>query len=390
MFVNSSTTVMNPIKVVMTSIGRFHFFDLARELQGMGYLERLFTGYPRWKVDDDLRDKTSCFPWLVTPQMALYRFGLQSVGDLLNQPATEMFDRWVGERLPECDVFMGMSQSGLQTIRTAKARGIKTICERGSAHIVTQNEILIEEYARHKVAFQGIPKWVIERELQEYNEADMIKVLSTFAYNSFLEQGVSENRLTVIPLGVDLNLFRPVAKEDNVFRVLYAGAMSLQKGLPYLLQAVSVLKLPDFETVLVGSMQNEVRSAFAAYSGAYRYNGVTPRSKLHWQYSQASVFILPSVQDGFGAVMAQAMACGVPVIATTNTGASDLFTDGVEGFIVPIRDAQAIHERIVYLYENPEVRRQMGEAALKRVQSFGGWNEHAQHTVQLLQKLLAQ
>ena len=75
-------------------------------------------------------------------------------------------------------------------------------------------------------------------------------------------------------------------------------------------------------------------------------------------------------------VQAQAMACGVPVIATENTGAADLFTDGVEGFIVPIRDAGAIREKILALYENPAMREQMGEAALARVRKLGGWDDY--------------
>ena len=73
-------------------------------------------------------------------------------------------------------------------------------------------------------------------------------------------------------------------------------------------------------------------------------------------------------------VQAQAMACGLPVIATTNTGAEDLFTDGVEGFIVPIRDPSAIREKLLYLYENPIIRDRMGQAALERVRTMGGWD----------------
>ena len=100
------------------------------------------------------------------------------------------------------------------------------------------------------------------------------------------------------------------------------------------------------------------------------------RGELHKYYSQASVLVLPSIQEGLALVQAQAMACGVPVIASENTGAADLFTDGVEGFIVPIRDAGAIREKILALYENPAMREQMGEAALARVRKIGGWDDY--------------
>jgi len=100
------------------------------------------------------------------------------------------------------------------------------------------------------------------------------------------------------------------------------------------------------------------------------------RGDLHKHYSQASVLVLPSIQEGLALVQAQAMACGVPVIASENTGAADLFSDGVEGFIVPIRDARAIREKILALYENPAMREQMGEAALARVRKIGGWDDY--------------
>jgi len=90
------------------------------------------------------------------------------------------------------------------------------------------------------------------------------------------------------------------------------------------------------------------------------------------------VLVLPSIQEGLALVQAQAMACGVPVIASENTGAADLFTDGVEGFIVPIRDAGAIREKLLTLYENPSMREEMGAAALARVRKIGGWDDYGE------------
>ncbi|MDB5108516.1 MAG: hypothetical protein JWM69_1457, partial [Candidatus Binatus sp.] len=98
-------------------------------------------------------------------------------------------------------------------------------------------------------------------------------------------------------------------------------------------------------------------------------------------YSQASVLVVPSIQEGLALVQAQAMACGVPVIATENAGAADLFSDGVEGFIVPPRDPRAIREKLQTMIENPSMRDQMGEAALARVRAIGGWEDYGQRAV---------
>ena len=126
----------------------------------------------------------------------------------------------------------------------------------------------------------------------------------------------------------------------------------------------------------------------AKYEGTFRYIGAVPRAELRKHYSQASVLVLPSIQDGFGLVQAQAMACGVPVIATENTGAADLFTDGVEGFIVPIRDARAIREKILALYENPATREEMGEAALAQVRKIGGWDDYGARSAEYYREAL--
>jgi glycosyltransferase involved in cell wall biosynthesis len=100
--------------------------------------------------------------------------------------------------------------------------------------------------------------------------------------------------------------------------------------------------------------------------------------------STSDVLVLPSIEDGFGLVMAEAMACGCPVIASTNTGGDDLYTDGVEGFIVPIRDPQAILDRMQLLTDDPVLTRTMRAAAVKRVQMMGGWSAYGDRWEQLL------
>lgn len=372
------------MKVCIGSVGRFHSFDLARQIERLGYLRRVYTGYPKWKVDGLPRDKVRAFPWLMGPMMLLGRCGLHNVQELLNlnRLTTESFDRWMAARLDPCDVFHCLSSFGLMSHRMAKERyGALTVCDRGSSHIVSQDEILAEEYGLWGLSYRPIDQRIVERELQEYAECDIVFVPSSFAYSTFLGKGVPAEKVVKMPLGVDLKLFKPVQKEDDVFRVIYVGTMSLRKGIPYLLEGLASLNLPNFELWLIGSLYREIRPFMARYEGRYRYFGIIPRTELYKYYSQASVFLLPSVEDGFGLVMAQAMACGLPVIATTNTGAEDLFTDGVEGFIVPIRSQEAIREKVLYLYKHPEIRDEMSRAAMKRVQSLGGWNSYGERVV---------
>ena len=365
------------MRVCIGSGGRFHAFDLARQVNRLGHLTRLYTAYPRWKVDGLPREKVSTFPWFLVPSTGLARLCRTRGWREINWMVIDTFGSWLARRLEACDVLHCLSCYGLRAHRIAKERyGALTVCDRGSSHIACQDEILAEEYSLWKVPYRPIDPRVIERELQEYEECDLIAVPSDFVYRTFIEKGVAREKLRLDPYGVDLTLFRPVPKRDKTFRVIYAGQLSLQKGIPYLLQAVEPLRLPDFELWLIGGVDAEIKPILERYRGSFRSLGIIPRTELFSFYSQGSVFVTASIQEGLALVQAQAMACGLPVIATTNSGAGNVFTDGQEGFIVPIRSPEAIREKILYLYEHPAVRHAMAQAARQRVHRMVGWDEY--------------
>lgn len=353
--------------------GRFHLFDLARQMERLGHLGRLYTGYPRFKVKGLPHQRVGTFPWLMSPYMALGRAGLNSALDRFRYPINASFDMWMASRLEECDVFHCISGTGLRTHQRARERyGALTVCDRGSTHILYQQNLLAEEFDRQATRFPDIDKRLVERELAEYELCDLIFVPSELTYRSFIQYGVPAWKLRKNPYGAELDVFRPIEKADDVFRVIYVGALTIRKRIIYLLQAVAELRLPNFQVWLIGPEAPESRAILARYSKFCRYLGVKDRRELHRYYSQGSVFVMPSIEEGIALVQGQAMACGLPVIATSNTGAEDLFTDGIEGFIVPIRDPEAIREKLLLLYQSSDLREEMSQAALRRVRAMGG------------------
>ena len=366
-----------PMNVCVGSPGRFHTFDLARQLERVGVLKRLYTGYPPWKVDGLPPKRVSTFPWLTLAAHGAGRLGFQSVQRSLNWPLIKTFDSWLSNRLEPCDVFHCLSSFGVASHRVAKARhGALTVCDRGSSHIQFQDEILREEQLSLGMPYRPIDPRVIERELTEYDECDLIFVPSRFVQRSFIDKGVAQEKLRVVPYGVDLKMFRPVHKEDKVFRIIYVGELSVRKGIHYLLEAASRFPAKEVEVWLIGAALPESQALLQPYEGRFRHLDVLPRAELYRYYSQGSVFVIASIEEGLALVQAQAMACGIPIIATTNTGGEDLFSDGVEGFIVPIRNADAIAEKIAQLLRFPNDLEMMGQAARKRVLAIGGWNSY--------------
>jgi len=310
-------------------------------------------------------------PWFAAPYYLAGKLDMQGLQRRLSWPSVQFFDRWVVSNMTACDMFHCFSSFGLLSHRAARARfGAMTVVERGSTHIEVQNELLREEHKRWGAPYKDIDKRVMDKELAEYEECDYITIQSTFAERSFLQKGVCREKLICLPLGMDTRIFSPLPKRDKVFRVCYAGSVSLRKGVLYLLQAIASLDLPNFEFVINGLINDEVKDLVKPYWHKVNYVGVRPFHELNALYSQGSVFVLPTIEDGFAIIITEMMACGVPVITTRHCGAEDVMTDGVEGFFVPIRDPAAIREKILYLYENPGIRESMSHAALRRARAM--------------------
>lgn len=350
------------MRIGIASTTRSHLFDLARQVRRLGEHAHLFTELPRWKVDAELRDAVHCrsplLPW--------------------THRGERDFGRWLDHAVDKIplDILDALDGLGLEAGRKVKQRGGAWLLHRGSAHILTERDLLAEEYRRWQQPLPG--HWfdpsVIERQLEEYAEATGIVVPSRFAHRSFIEQGCDAGKIHLCPYGVDLQMFRQQKRFDRKFRAIFVGAQSIRSGIGYLLDAVRPLvQSGTLELWLVGPAASDARTILARNRDLFLRHGVQPASRLPWYLSQASVLILPSIESGLVLVQAQAMACGTPVIATENTGAEDLFTDGVEGFLVPPRDPAAIRERVEFLMDAPVRFGEMRLRAIDRAHSLGGW-----------------
>jgi glycosyltransferase involved in cell wall biosynthesis len=369
------------MRVVVSSVGGFHHFELAHELERRGALQRLYTGYPRARVRHVSAGRVETFPYVVAPATLLYRWGLPALADRLSWAAHESLDRWVAGRLAPCDVLVANHANGLHSFRVARARGARTVVDCGQAHLDFVRAELQEEHRRWGLRYADYPSRAVARRLAEYEEADLITVPSEFCRRTFAARGLG-GKTVVVPYGVDLATYRPIPRRGGRFGVVYVGTLTLRKGYPYLLQALQTQRPADLDLTFIGGRSADADVVLRRFHGVpLRCLGHVPRAGLARHYSEAGVLVLPSLVEGLALVLAQAMACGLPVIATPNTGAEDLITDGVEGYIVPPRDPGAIRERIMALYDSPARREAMGAAALAKVRALGGWSEYGDRVV---------
>jgi len=379
------------MKVTVSVHGRYHAFELAKGLSERGHLSQLLTTYPRFAVKKvtGVHLPVKSAPLLELRRRIHGRFGWGPKPDLL---IARQFAGFAANNLPESgDLLVGWSSATLEAITPAKARGMKVIIERGSTHISHQTDVLKEAYRSCGLAFDETDPAMVEREVQEYAAADAISVPSAHAARSFTARGIPQDKLLINGLGVDLSRFQtPASRPDNPKpRVIFAGGVGVRKGMPWLLRAMGKLA-GKAELHLFGQVDPSFRQQLSTLlSDDVVVHGPVSAERLAVEYTKADIFCLPSVEEGFGLVVPQAMASGLPVIVSGAVGASDLITPGEQGMIVPPMDDSALAGALRNLVEDKSLRHQMGASAVKRVQAGCSWDDYVSRAVAGYQTLFS-
>ena len=325
-------------------------------------------------------------PWKETIRVALSRSSLsRRLGFGPQGPVDWVYaslDRHVAQHhIKGLDAVYAYEDGAAATFQAAKQQGILCLYDLPIVFYRTSREIQESEAKRFPELASALqaakePAWKIDRKQQEIQLADRIFVPSSFVRNSLLDAGVKPEKISVIPFGAPIDYFQPKPKTDPLFRVLFVGRVGPRKGVHYLLPAWRELKLPDAELLLVGI--NELPDGYLAkYADTLRYVPSVPHASLNEYYSSANVLVLPTLVEGLPLVILEAMACGIPVITTPNAGVSDIITDGVEGFVVPVRDVEALKEKLEWCYKHPLELAEMGKAARRQAEQLT-WNLYRQ------------
>lgn len=293
------------------------------------------------------------------------------------------FDARVAQRLRELQVDAVYAHEGgaLQTFREARKRGFATFYELPSGHWYWERDLMRQEAERNPRLASVIPKLSdSETHLTEKDEelelADLIIVDSEHVRRS-LAGVVLDEKIKVIPYGappVRVRQRRP-GTSDAPLQVLFAGMLHQRKGIGYLLEAMEMLG-KDAELTLVGRRvaANEIVDEACH---RWRWLESLPHERMLEVMLEADVLVLPSLSEGFGLVVTEALSCGLPVIVTPNVGASDLVRDGREGFVVSICSAEAIADRLAILNHDRELLAEMSRRAQHTAAQYS-WEAYRQ------------
>ena len=298
---------------------------------------------------------------------------------------TGLYDKTVSAVMGRPDLFVGWATQALYSARQAKKRGGVFVLDRACPHRDFQESLVERESERLGVAYHAQPQWFRDRQLEEYELAEAILVPSEYTARTFPEP--LRRKLIKAPLLGRSAEPKTVRTDSNsTFTVGVVGGSPLRKGFLYLLKAWQKLALPNAKLLLrSGSFSRYPVLEDLARSIA-NLGFVDYVADISDFYQRCDVFVLPSVDDGFGMALIEAMLNGRACIATSNTGASELVTDGRDGMVVEPADEDQLAAAILRLYENKDLRAEMGRAAAVRAKQIAASGFYDRAIDSLLEK----
>ena len=374
---------MTKLNYILSNAGKFHHFEIGKVLYKKNQLKKIICGYPWFKL------KHENIPKELVASHGLLRIirepiisnpYFRKLDNFLNILNAKNIDRATCnyiDNFNEAEVLIALSQVGLNSGKKMIKNSKIYICERSSSHIVHQNNILLDEYNEYTKKNFTIDGWFVERELEEYENADIILVPSNFVKKTFDEFNI--NKTKVLNFGANIDNFFPdpnIKKSQKYFDILFIGNLSLQKGLHYLIEAFHKFKHPNKRLHIVGShtLDKDFFINKLKHEKIIVY-GHIPQLKLNSIINKCHVFVLPSIQEGFGIVTLQAVAAGCPIIVSENSGASDFVVNNKCGFVVPIRNSNAITDKLQLLTDDKDL---LNELSLNAINHAKGntWSDY--------------
>ena len=382
------------MKLCVASYAFFGWY-IVHEMQALGVPLTYVTNLPPWFWGDINRSRLN-FSAGSCALHYLANVSQFSRESRLPQLSVRYFDNFLGKCINDVDLLHVFSSFGSKSVLKAKSLGSKIVIERGSSHILEQRRILEFEFDRFGVKFPGVENWIIERELQDYENADVLIVQSQFAKETFLARGVSSDKLVSVPLPFNASEFNCDLIHDDSFingatefSVLYSGAISIRKGSHIFVEvAKKFANDRDIKFHLSGFLTPELQQLVYEKSDFVRFLGPTDREQLPRLFSAASVFLLPTVEDGFARVILEVMAMGTPVICTRNCGGADFIESGKDGFVVDIGDVDSIETIIRTLHRDRDYLRYVSDNARQTAINFGSDRDHGERLLKVYESLL--
>jgi glycosyltransferase involved in cell wall biosynthesis len=381
----ATTIVYRPEQAAtLTPISKLLRYDLVKQLK-----RRSVTEFPMSLVQD-----YPLYEWL---RLLVAKFDRDKrPTDLVFNWGNEAYDRWVARHaLSKVKAVYGYETACLHTFRTAKQQGIARIYDVPAPEHDFVENLLSQEHQDYAELNTPYRKYCVARQAErtqkrreEWQLADLVIANSEFTKASYAAAGLDVSKVRVVPYGappINPNALETQPDLQAPVKFLWAGTFSIRKGAHYLLSAWQQLQADSQAQLQVLGAMGLPPSFIQSLPDNIRISGTVPRHELYQQYHQADVLVFPTLCDGFGMVVTEAFAQGLPVITTDRAGAADLIQHGVNGLIVPAGDAQALAETLQWCLTHRSELRSMRQAALETAAQWQ-WSDYRRSLVENLRE----
>ncbi len=319
------------------------------------------------------------------PRTIAARVGFSRLADWLWERSEWKLDRDLARaiRSSDFDAIFGIEHGALAAFRAAREVGKPRLLGFTSPHHSALRAWVHEEYEKFPDLLSPSRKRILEKEPRRYERKDeeaklasFVHTNSEFSKRTLVEGGIDADKIHVVPLGCPepLSVDQIPGAPPETTRIIYAGTASVRKGFHYLIEAWRALA-PEGNTELhcFGKVTVPDRIVQKAPSSV-KFHGSVPQEQLFEAFRTGTVLVLPTLLDGFGMVVSEALAHGLPVVTTPNAGAADLIDEEENGFLVPPRDSEALCDRLNWIVQHPRQVHSMREVALRTAGSWG-WSD---------------
>ena len=331
----------------------------ALALQSMGLLRKYLCARKR-APSGIASERAATLKHYFLPEYAVAKtFRSSYLQEIVRFSCSPIFDNWVCKQLKEGDNLLAGFGYINKSLERAKQNGGLAFLESRNSHPKNFWQIVSDEYRRWGCETPPIPPFHHRRQMKSLELADYVFVPGKFIADSYTSRGFPADRILMTPLPVNTRLFQPpqaTLAPNKTFTIVSTGLLSLRKGSPYLLEAFQKFNRahPNSVLKLVSNVADNFKPVMRDRFGnleKVEWLKRMPHEELIKLLQQADLFVLPSLEEGMLLAAAEAMAVGIPVILTPNMGSADLIKEDLNGSIVPIRDSEAIRDRMEFWHQ---------------------------------------
>lgn len=387
------------MKVNIAVCGKFHFANYVGQLAAAGVLGRFYFSHRRDAVEQlDFGES-----WAIN--FPLKEYLVQAHGRLLGAKLADLafplygllWSRATLSRWQPADILHFMAHGHeVPLVERARSDGATILAEAVNTHPDNQRRIQAEEAERWGLGKSRRHRSLLEQRLIDLAaESDRLLVPSETVRRSYVEAGFPAAKIVRLPYAANVSRFSPRGPGDpplgsgsNPLKVICVGQISFRKGQLYLLEAARLLGSSVVDLTLVGVVASEVVPALRPYVGSYRHRERVSNTELRGLLLEHDVFVLTSLEEGLAVSVCEALACGLAVVTTRESGGEEVINDGETGFFVEARSAEQIAERLLQLHRDRDLVQAIGNNAAEATRQRVNWQQYTVGLLKIYQNMM--